>query len=90
MPVSGVVERGACKYLDVRLEHPHFANAPQDSERAAPEKSAQGSGVREGVAQGGFAYLRNLELESTRMLNKYTNEEHLAEDQRTETTSPPC
>jgi hypothetical protein len=51
-----VVLQGGCMYLDVRLEHSHFVDAAEEGEGMALEKFAQGSGVRKGVAQGGFAY----------------------------------
>jgi hypothetical protein len=60
--VSGAVQRGGYKYLDVRLEHSHLVNAAEEGECMAREKFAKGSGVREGVAQGGFADFGDLEL----------------------------
>jgi hypothetical protein len=49
-------------YLDVRLERAHLVDAAEEGERTAPKKIAQGSGVRKGVAQGGFAYFGDFEL----------------------------
>jgi hypothetical protein len=51
-----VVSKERYMYLDVSFKHPHLADAPQESECVTVQKLAQGSGVREGVAQGGFAY----------------------------------
>jgi hypothetical protein len=56
LPVSRAVERGGCKYLDVRLELSHLVDAVEEGECMASEKFVEGPGMRKGVSEGGFAY----------------------------------
>jgi hypothetical protein len=55
-----VVSKERYMYLNVSFKRLHLANAAQEGERAAPQKFAQGSGMREGVSKRGLAYLETL------------------------------
>ncbi|KAJ6488075.1 hypothetical protein DFH09DRAFT_1105769 [Mycena vulgaris] len=61
---------GMDKYLDVGLESTDIADALEEGERAAFEECGDGCAVGEGVAEAGFAEVRDFELEAARRGSK--------------------